>query len=428
MKEFKREIKISKIKNKKVFKGYNKPHQCHQNSYYFCASHKDCKFVCGLLNKVTPHCIVKLPNGKYVDPTLNEEDFFIVLDEYSFVEIKYIFDKEKIYFIPSEWTTKSNVTFRYKHLEKEIAQIHRTVKKDDDFSKYNTTEKSEYNAYVYCLDNPDCNFICIKKINGEDRCIVQLPNGEYIDPTNNEEYDFFIDAVYTTDEICYIFVNENAIFFPNIWAIISGITFIYDHMKKIKLVKNKKLVEYKSKNGKDELLQELPFSIENYEKLKSSDNLVYLVDEDDTYKKYALECADLAYKDATLFYQILYDYSAYTDEEIEYFVKQIDFNTTSTYSCGVEGFSVEGVMSNKYLKDKVNQRIILHICPFVYDCDEYVDDEYNINAEKAFKDYVDIVTKAGITLGEKDLKETCIEYWDEYYEGNIKDLLNYLKI
>ena len=190
----------------------------------------------------------------------------------------------------------------------------------------------------------------------------------------------------------------------------------------------KKLVEYKRKNGNNELLQELPFSIENYEKLKSSDNLVYLVDEDDTYKKYSLECAHLAYKDATLFYQILFDYGAYTDEEIEYFVKQIDFKSTSTYSCGVEEFSIEGVMTNKYLKDKVNQNILLHICSFVYDFDEYVDDEYNINAEKAFKDYVDIVTKAGITLGEKDLKEACIECWNEYYEGNIKDLLNYLKI
>ena len=189
-----------------------------------------------------------------------------------------------------------------------------------------------------------------------------------------------------------------------------------------------KLIECESRNGGSKLIQVLPFSIENYEKLKSSDNLVYLVDEDDTYKKYALQCAHLAYKDATLFYQVLYDYSAYTDEEIEYFVKQIDFNTTSTYNCGVEGFSIEGVMANKYLKDKVNQRILLHICPFVYNWDEYVDDEYNINAEKAFKDYVDILTEAGITLGEKDLKEACIEYWDEYYEGNIKDLLNYIKI
>lgn len=424
MKEFKREIKISKIKDKKVFKGYNKPHQCHQNSYYFCARHKDCKFVCGLLNKVTPHCIVKLPNGKYVDPTLNEEDFFIVLDEYSFVEIKYIFDKEKIYFNPSKWTTKSNATFRYKHLEKEIAQIHRTVKKDDDFSKYNTTEKSEYNAYVYCLDHTDCNFICIKKINGEDRCIVQLPNGEYIDPTNNEEYDFFIDAVYTTDEICYIFVNENAIFFPNIWATISGITFIYDHMKKIKLVKNKKLVEYKRKNGNNELLQELPFSIENYEKLKSSNNFVYLVDVDNTYKKYDLDCAHLAYNDNTLFYQILFDYAAYSEEEIEYLVNQIDFNESSTYNYkdSVEGyFNVEDVMSNKYLKDKVNQNIILKIGNFdsIY-LEEYENEDNKLDINKVFEYWKKNVEEIGIKLSEEDLKECFIDYFYNTY-GDIDE-------
>ena len=41
-----------------------------------------------------------------------------------------------------------------------------------------------------------------------------------------------------------------------------------------------KLIECESRNGGSKLIQVLPFSIENYEMLKSSDNLVFLVKDD----------------------------------------------------------------------------------------------------------------------------------------------------
>ena len=196
-----------------------------------------------------------------------------------------------------------------------------------------------------------------------------------------------------------------------------------------------KLIECESRNGGSKLIQVLSFSIENYEMLKLSNNLVFLVEDDkeikENFEYNYFDELEYAFNSNTLFYQILFNCEAYKEKDIEYLIKFIDFDKVSSYTFSnviEEYFTVENVMTNKYLKDKVNQNILLHICSFVYDFDEYVDDEYNINAEKAFKDYVDIVTEAGITLGEKDLKEACIEYWNEYYEGNIKDLLNYLKI
>lgn len=96
-------VMIKKLKKK--FRGYNKPHQCHQNAYNYCYDYNGCKFVVGYIMSCSiPHCIVQLPNGDYIDPTLNDEQPFYIEEVYTIDEIMKIFSKEQMFFIPTQWT------------------------------------------------------------------------------------------------------------------------------------------------------------------------------------------------------------------------------------------------------------------------------------------------------------------------------------
>lgn len=132
-----------------------------------------------------------------------------------------------------------------------------------------------------------------------------------------------------------------------------------------------KLIECKSGNGFLELIKEVSFSIENYKKLKATDNLVYLINDDcdikDIYDFNYFNELDYAYQDNTLFYQILFNHQSYTKEEIEYLLEQIDFNSISTYiykDVVEEYFDIDDVTNNPYLKDKVNMDILSDIIDF----------------------------------------------------------------
>lgn len=107
-------------KLKKKFKGYNTPHQCHKNAYYYCFDNDDCKFVVGsIMGGAIPHCIVQLPNGDYIDPTLNKEQEFYIEEVYTFDEIMKIFSKEQMFFIPTQWTmNKKGDFFKYNKMER----------------------------------------------------------------------------------------------------------------------------------------------------------------------------------------------------------------------------------------------------------------------------------------------------------------------
>lgn len=96
-------VMIKKMNRK--FKGYNEPHQCHKNAYNYCYDHYGCKFVVGyIMNGSIAHCIVQTPEGKYIDPTLNERQEFIVDEIYDFNDIMKIFSNEQMYFIPNQFT------------------------------------------------------------------------------------------------------------------------------------------------------------------------------------------------------------------------------------------------------------------------------------------------------------------------------------
>lgn len=111
-----KKIKITKIE------GINTnhiPNCCHTNAYKYVMNHQDCMFVSGQLTNGLPHCIVKLPNDIYIDPTLNREEEFIIEDEYTFLEIMKIFIREGMYFVPTSYTlNKNNNIFIYKNKKK----------------------------------------------------------------------------------------------------------------------------------------------------------------------------------------------------------------------------------------------------------------------------------------------------------------------
>lgn len=111
-------IKIKKVRKK--FKGYNTPHQCHRNAYYYCYDNDDCKFVVGsIMGGAIAHCIVQLPNGDYIDPTLNKEQDFYIEEVYTFDEIMKLFSSEGMFFIPTQWTMdKKGDFFKYNKMER----------------------------------------------------------------------------------------------------------------------------------------------------------------------------------------------------------------------------------------------------------------------------------------------------------------------
>lgn len=80
------------------------------------------------------------------------------------------------------------------------------------FKGYNDPHQCYKNVYLYCYDHYDCKFVVGRIIDGcIPHCIVQLPNGDYIDPTFNEKREFEIDSIYSIDEITKIFSNKNTV-------------------------------------------------------------------------------------------------------------------------------------------------------------------------------------------------------------------------
>ena len=100
-----------------------------------------------------------------------------------------------------------------------------------DNLKLGTPHRCYHNAAVYALEN-NCNYVCgwIENGYGYPHCICEM-NGEYIDPTLNEEYDFKIFHIYTAEEIWKIFNEEGYAFIP-----FEGCKFVkpYDGMRKLK--------------------------------------------------------------------------------------------------------------------------------------------------------------------------------------------------
>lgn len=90
-----------------------------------------------------------------------------------------------------------------------------------------TPHQCHYNAAMYAIDN-DCNFVC-GWLGITPHCICEK-DGEYIDPTLNEERDFKIFHTYTYEEIDDIFYSEGESFIP----FIGNGESIYDGMRKLK--------------------------------------------------------------------------------------------------------------------------------------------------------------------------------------------------
>lgn len=109
------------VKIKKVdidFNGYNIPHQCHANAYKYCLDNEGCKFVVGYIGGIS-HCIVQLPNGDYIDPTLNKEQEFLIEEVYTIEDIDKIFSDEEMFFIPTQLTIdKKGNLFKYNKMER----------------------------------------------------------------------------------------------------------------------------------------------------------------------------------------------------------------------------------------------------------------------------------------------------------------------
>lgn len=177
------------------------------------------------------------------------------------------------------------------------------------------------------------------------------------------------------------------------------------------------------------LIQELPFSIKNFKKLKKSENFVYLVDDGEKNEDYFnfnyYHDLDYAYASNTLFYEILYNYQSYTEEEIEYLIKFIDFDDCGTYTYSnvvEEYFDVDEIMENKYLKDKVNQKLILIIGGYYpIDILDYENDDNELDVKKAFKEWKEYIIKYyGLKLSDEDWKECFIHYANKTY-GDIDE-------
>lgn len=191
------------------------------------------------------------------------------------------------------------------------------------------------------------------------------------------------------------------------------------------------LIECESRNGFVKVIQVLPFSIKNFKKLKKSKNLVYLIENDgywevgDNIEIRISMNFESPYASNTLFYEILYNYQSYTEEEIEYLIKFIDFDDYDTYTYRdvvEEYFYVDEIMENKYLKDKVNQKLILIIGGYdSIDISDYENDDNELDVKKAFKDWKEgIIKYYGLTLSDEDWKECFIHYANKTY-GDIDE-------
>lgn len=94
------------------------------------------------------------------------------------------------------------------------------------------THECHYNAAMYAIEN-DCNFVCGWIVNTPHchtpHCICEK-DGEYIDPTLNEELDFKIFHVYTLEEIGEIFDEEGEAFIP----FQGNYKSVYDGTRKLK--------------------------------------------------------------------------------------------------------------------------------------------------------------------------------------------------
>lgn len=84
-----------------------------------------------------------------------------------------------------------------------------------------------FNAAEYAIEN-NCKFVC-GWVNGNPHCICEK-DGEYIDPTFNQERYFKIFHTYTAYEICNIFNKEGYAFIP----FIGNYGSVYDGMRKLK--------------------------------------------------------------------------------------------------------------------------------------------------------------------------------------------------
>lgn len=191
------------------------------------------------------------------------------------------------------------------------------------------------------------------------------------------------------------------------------------------------LIECESRNGFVKVIQVLPFSIKNFKKLKKSKNLVYLIENDGYWEvgdnidiRISMNF-ESPYVSNTLFYEILYNYQSYTEEEIEYLIKFIDFDDYDTYTYRdvvEEYFNVDEIMENKYLKDKVNQKLILIIGGYdSIDISDYENDDNELDVKKAFKDWKEgIIKNYGLILSDEDWKECFIHYANKTY-GDIDE-------
>lgn len=191
------------------------------------------------------------------------------------------------------------------------------------------------------------------------------------------------------------------------------------------------LIECESRNGFVKVIQVLPFSIKNFKKLKKSKNLVYLIENDGHWEigdnidiRISMNL-ESPYASNTLFYEILYNYQSYTEEEIEYLIKFIDFDDYDTYTYRdvvEEYFYIDEIMENKYLKDKVNQKLILIIGGYdSIDISDYENDDNELDVKKAFKEWKEgIIKYYGLKLSDEDWKECFIHYANKTY-GDIDE-------
>ena len=104
-------------------------------------------------------------------------------------------------------------------------QVVRITKKEN--IKLGELHNCHFNAAEYAIEN-NCKFVC-GWLNTTQHCIVEK-DGEYIDPTLNEERDFKIFHIYTAEEICEIFDEEGCAFIPFQGNYVS----VYDGMRKLK--------------------------------------------------------------------------------------------------------------------------------------------------------------------------------------------------
>lgn len=105
-------------------------------------------------------------------------------------------------------------------------QVVRITKKEN--LKLGELHNCHFNAAEYAIAN-NCKFVC-GFLGHTPHCICEK-DGEYIDPTLNEERDFKIFHTYTAYEICKIFNEEGYSFIPFQGSIDTN---IYDGMRKLK--------------------------------------------------------------------------------------------------------------------------------------------------------------------------------------------------